>query len=88
MGLRERLQASLWIEDVSKQGIISSVHFCNVRYLPSDHLARPEQVAGQVRHLVGRLQDPVVTLPEPLRHVGPAPRDHGEGVFPEPALKH
>ena len=48
VGLREHLQASLWIEDVSKQGVISSVHFSNVRYLPSDHLARVEQVAGQV----------------------------------------
>ena len=46
--LWEQLQAPLRVEDVSKQGIISSVHFCNVRYLPSDHLARLEQVAGQV----------------------------------------
>ena len=63
-------------------------HFHNVRYLPSDHLARPEQVAGQVRHLVGRVQEPVVALPEALCHAGAAPRDLGEGVFPEPALKH
>ena len=71
---------------MSEQGVISGVHSYNVRYLPSDHLARLEQVAGQVRHVVGRVQEPVVTLPAALCHVGPAPRDLGEGVFPEPAL--